>query len=170
MVEVIGGIKPSYDFVKSSLLAGKSVVTSNKELVAKKGAELLKIAHEKGVNFFFEASVGGGIPIIRPLHQCLSANRIDEIAGILNGTTNFILTKMIRDNMAFDDALKTAQELGYAERNPSADVDGIDACRKSAYLHLFRSASTFIPIISIPKVSRRSHLRMLHTARISAVQ
>lgn len=134
MVEVIGGIKPSYDFVKSSLLAGKSVVTSNKELVAKKGAELLKIAHEKGVNFFFEASVGGGIPIIRPLHQCLSANRIDEIAGILNGTTNFILTKMIRDNMAFDDALKTAQELGYAERNPSADVDGIDACRKICIL------------------------------------
>ena len=134
VVEVIGGIKPSYDFVKSSLLAGKSVVTSNKELVAKKGAELLKIAHEKGVNFFFEASVGGGIPIIRPLHQCLSANRIDEIAGILNGTTNFILTKMIRDNMAFDDALKTAQELGYAERNPSADVDGIDACRKICIL------------------------------------
>lgn len=134
VVEVIGGIKPSYDFVKSSLLAGKSVVTSNKELVAKKGAELLKIAHEKGVNFFFEASVGGGIPIIRPLHQCLSANRIDEIAGILNGTTNFILTKMIRDNMAFDDALKTAQELGYAERNPSADIDGIDACRKICIL------------------------------------
>ena len=130
VVEVIGGIKPSYDFVKSSLLAGKSVVTSNKELVAKKGAELLKIAHEKGVNFFFEASVGGGIPIIRPLHQCLSANRIDEIAGILNGTTNFILTKMIRDNMAFDDALKTAQELGYAERNPSADIDGIDGITK----------------------------------------
>ena len=134
VVEVIGGIKPSYDFVKSSLLAGKSVVTSNKELVAKKGAELLKIAHEKGVNFFFEASVGGGIPIIRPLHQCLSANRIDEIAGILNGTTNFILTKMIRDNMPFDVALKTAQELGYAERNPSADVDGIDACRKICIL------------------------------------
>ena len=135
VVEVIGGIKPSYDFVKSSLLAGKSVVTSNKELVAKKGAELLKIAHEKGVNFFFEASVGGGIPIIRPLHQCLSANRIDEIAGILNGTTNFILTKMIRDNMAFDDALKTAQELGYAEtKDPGDDVDGRDACRKIAIL------------------------------------
>ena len=134
VVEVIGGIKPSYDFVKSSLLAGKSVVTSNKELVAKKGAELLKIAREKGVNFFFEASVGGGIPIIRPLHQCLSANQIDEIAGILNGTTNFILTKMIRDNMGFDEALKIAQELGYAERDPSADVDGIDACRKICIL------------------------------------
>ncbi len=134
VVEVIGGIKPSYDFVKSSLLAGKSVVTSNKELVAQKGAELLKIAHEKKVNFFFEASVGGGIPIIRPLHQCLSANRIDEIAGILNGTTNFILTKMIRDNMPFDEALRTAQELGYAERDPSADVNGIDACRKICIL------------------------------------
>lgn len=134
VVEVIGGINPSYNFVKSSLLAGKSVVTSNKELVAQKGAELLKIAREKGVNFFFEASVGGGIPIIRPLHQCLTANSIDEIAGILNGTTNYILTKMIRDNAKFDDALKTAQELGYAERNPAADVEGTDACRKICIL------------------------------------
>ncbi len=134
VVEVIGGIDPSYNYVKSSLLAGKSVVTSNKELVARKGAELLAIAREKGVNFFFEASVGGGIPIIRPLHQCLSANTIDEIAGILNGTTNFILTKMIRDNMSFDTALKIAQELGYAERNPSADVDGLDTCRKICIL------------------------------------
>ena len=132
--EVIGGLKPAYDFVKSSLLAGKSVVTSNKELVAAKGAELLAIAKEKNVNFFFEASVGGGIPIIKPLHACLSANEIDEIAGILNGTTNFILTKMIRDGMDFDSALKLAQELGYAERNPSADVDGHDACRKICIL------------------------------------
>lgn len=132
--EVIGGLKPAYDFVKSSLLAGKSVVTSNKELVAAKGAELLAIAKEKNVNFFFEASVGGGIPIIKPLHACLSANEIDEIAGILNGTTNFILTKMIRDGMGFDEALKIAQELGYAERNPSADVDGHDACRKICIL------------------------------------
>lgn len=132
--EVIGGLKPSYDFVKSSLMAGKSVVTSNKELVAAKGAELLTIAKEKNVNFFFEASVGGGIPIIKPLHACLSANEIDEIAGILNGTTNFILTKMIRDGMGFEEALKIAQELGYAERNPSADVDGHDTCRKICIL------------------------------------
>ena len=104
------------------------------ELVAEKGAELLKIAHEKNVSFFFEASVGGGIPIIKPLHACLSANEIDEIAGILNGTTNFILTKMIRDGMDFEKALKIAQELGYAERNPSADVDGHDACRKICIL------------------------------------
>ena len=134
VTEVIGGLKPAYDFVKSSLLAGQSVVTSNKELVAAKGAELLAIAKEKNVNFFFEASVGGGIPIIKPLHTCLSANEIDEIAGILNGTTNFILTKMIRDGMSFDDALATAQRLGYAERNPSADVDGHDACRKICIL------------------------------------
>ncbi len=134
VTEVIGGLKPAYDFVKSSLLAGKSVVTSNKELVAAKGAELLKIAKEKNVNFFFEASVGGGIPIIRPIHTCLEANEIKEIAGILNGTTNFILTKMIRDGMNFDEALKIAQQLGYAERNPAADVEGIDACRKICIL------------------------------------
>lgn len=134
VTEVIGGIKPSYDFVKSSLMAGKSVVTSNKELVAKKGAELLAIAKEKNVNFFFEASVGGGIPIIKPIHACLEANEIDEIAGILNGTTNFILTKMFRDGMGFDEALKIAQNLGYAERNPAADVEGVDACRKICIL------------------------------------
>ena len=134
VVEVLGGVKFAYPYVKASLEAGKSVVTSNKELVATYGAELLAIAKKKNINFFFEASVGGGIPIIRPLHQCLSANRIEEIAGILNGTTNFILTKMIRDNMGFDEALKIAQELGYAERDPSADVDGIDACRKICIL------------------------------------
>lgn len=133
-VEVIGGLNPAYNFVKSLLLAGKSVVTSNKELVAEKGAELLHIAREKNVNFFFEASVGGGIPIIRPLHHCLSANEIDEIAGILNGTTNFILTKMINEGMAFEEALALAQKLGYAERNPSADVDGHDTCRKICIL------------------------------------
>ena len=132
--EVIGGIKPAYDFVKSALTAGKSVVTSNKEMVAQKGAELLAIAKEKNVNFFFEASVGGGIPIIKPIHACLEANEIKEIAGILNGTTNFILTKMIRDGMGFDEALKIAQELGYAERNPTADVEGIDSCRKICIL------------------------------------
>jgi homoserine dehydrogenase len=132
--ELIGGIEPAYGFVKSLLLAGKSVVTSNKELVAKKGAELLKIAKDKNVCFLFEASVGGGIPIIRPLHQCLSADSISEIAGILNGTTNFILTKMFRDGMGFDEALRLAQENGYAESDPSDDVNGIDACRKICIL------------------------------------
>ncbi len=120
IAEVIGGLKYSYGYVKSALEAGKSVVTSNKELVAAKGAELLAIAKEKNVNFFFEASVGGGIPIIKPIHACLEANEIDEIAGILNGTTNFILTKMIREGMDFADALKIAQELGYAEHDPTA--------------------------------------------------
>lgn len=134
VAEVIGGLKPAADYVKSALEAGKSVVTSNKEMVAARGAELLETAKKNNVNFFFEASVGGGIPIIKPLHACLSANEIDEIAGILNGTTNFILTKMIRDGMGFDEALKIAQELGYAERNPSADVDGHDACRKICIL------------------------------------
>ena len=134
VVETIGGITPAYDFVKAAMLAGKSVATSNKELVAKKGAELLRIAKEKNVNFLFEASVGGGIPIIRPLNQCLAANEIDEIAGILNGTTNFILTKMIKEQMTFEDALALAQKLGYAERDPSADVEGEDACRKICIL------------------------------------
>lgn len=134
VAEVIGGLNPSYGYVKALLEAGKSVITSNKELVAEKGAELLKIARENNVNFFFEASVGGGIPIIRPLHHCLAANEIGEIAGILNGTTNFILTKMISEKTPFDDALKMAQSLGYAERNPSADVDGLDACRKICIL------------------------------------
>lgn len=134
ITEVIGGLKFSYGYVKSALEAGKSVVTSNKELVAAKGAELLAIAKEKNVNFFFEASVGGGIPIIKPIHACLEANEIDEIAGILNGTTNFILTKMIRDGMGFEEALRIAQELGYAEHDPTADVEGIDACRKICIL------------------------------------
>ena len=134
VAEVIGGVKYSYGYVKACLEAGKSVVTSNKELVATKGAELLRIAREHNVNFFFEASVGGGIPIIRPLNQCLSTDEIEEIAGILNGTTNFILTKMIKENMGFDEALKIAQELGYAERDPSADVEGHDTCRKICIL------------------------------------
>lgn len=134
VVEVMGGLNPAFTYVKRCLEAGKSVVTSNKELVAAKGAELLKIANDHDVNFFFEASVGGGIPIIRPLHACLVANEIDEIAGILNGTTNFILTKMIREQMTFSDALALAQKLGYAERNPAADVEGHDACRKICIL------------------------------------
>ena len=134
VVECIGGVGVAYDFVKRSLLAGKSVVTSNKELVAQKGQELLEIAKEKNLNFLFEASVGGGIPIIRPLAQCMAANEVTAIAGILNGTTNFILTKMINESMTFDDALALAQKLGYAERDPAADVDGLDACRKICIL------------------------------------
>ena len=134
VVEVMGGLNPAYDFVKRCLKAGKSVVTSNKELVAAHGAELLEISKETNTNFLFEASVGGGIPIIRPMSQCLVANNVDEIAGILNGTTNFILTKMIEDGMQFDDALKLAQELGFAERNPAADIEGHDACRKICIL------------------------------------
>lgn len=134
VVEVMGGTNPAYDFVKRCLQAGKSVVTSNKELVAKHGAELLAVAKENNANFLFEASVGGGIPIIRPLSQCLVANEVDEIAGILNGTTNFIFGKMINDNMDFSDALKLAQDLGYAEGNPEADIEGHDACRKICIL------------------------------------
>ena len=134
VVEVMGGLEPAYSYTKACLENGKSVVTSNKELVAQKGAELLALAQKNNLNFLFEASVGGGIPIIRPISQCLAANEMTEIAGILNGTTNFILTKMIREQMAFEDALKMAQELGYAERDPSADVDGVDACRKICIL------------------------------------
>ena len=134
VVEVMGGLEPAFSYVKACLENGKSVVTSNKELVATKGAELLAIAKKNNLNFLFEASVGGGVPIIRPISQCLAANEVGEIAGILNGTTNFILTKMIRDHMAFDEALKLAQQLGYAERDPSADVEGADACRKICIL------------------------------------
>lgn len=134
VVEVMGGLKPAFEFVHKCLCAGKSVVTSNKELVAAKGAELLAAAKEHNVNFLFEASVGGGIPIIRPISQCLAANSVLEIAGILNGTTNFILTKMIDERMSFEDALAIAQEKGYAERDPSADVEGHDACRKICIL------------------------------------
>lgn len=134
VVEVMGGCTFAYDYVKACLLAGKSVCTSNKELVAAKGAELLDIARNKNVNFLFEASVGGGIPVLRPMAQCLTANEITEVTGILNGTTNFILTKMITENMSFEDALKLAQELGYAEKDPTADVEGHDACRKICIL------------------------------------
>ena len=134
VVEVMGGLEPAYTYVKACLENGKSVVTSNKELVAQKGAELLALAQKNNLNFLFEASVGGGIPIIRPISQCLAANEVIGIAGILNGTTNFILTKMIRDQMDFDTALALAQKLGYAERDPSADIDGPDACRKICIL------------------------------------
>lgn len=134
VVETMGGVKPAYDFVKACLEAGKSVCTSNKELVAKHGAELLAIAKERNVNFFFEASVGGGIPIIRPINECVTGDVIEEISGILNGTTNYILSKMSTDGSDFDSVLKDAQDKGYAERNPEADVEGYDACRKIAIL------------------------------------
>ena len=134
VVEVMGGIEPAYTFVKRSLQAGKSVATSNKALVARHGAELLSIAKEKNINFLFEASVGGGIPIIRPLNSSLTADEIEEITGILNGTTNYMLTKMFYEGADYDTVLKEAQDNGYAERNPEADVEGYDACRKIAIL------------------------------------
>ena len=134
VVEVMGGIEPAYTFVKRSLLAGKSVATSNKALVAKHGAELLSIAKEKQINFLFEASVGGGIPIIRPLNSSMTADEIEEITGILNGTTNYMLTKMFYEGAGYEEVLRQAQENGYAEKNPEADVEGYDACRKIAIL------------------------------------
>ena len=134
VVETMGGVSPAFEFVSVCLKAGKHVVTSNKELVAVKGYELLEIARKKDVNFLFEAAVGGGIPIIRPISRCLAGNKISEVAGILNGTSNFILTKMIMDNMDFDVALKLAQEKGYAEKDPTADVEGFDALRKICIL------------------------------------
>ena len=134
VVETIGGVGAAYEFTKRALLAGKSVVTSNKELVATRGHELLEIARQKNVNYLFEASVGGGIPIIRPITQCLTANELDEIYGILNGTTNYILTRMITDGAPFGEILKDAQRLGYAEADPTADVEGYDAARKICIL------------------------------------
>lgn len=134
VVETMGGTEPAYSYVKECLLRGKSVCTSNKALVAKHGAELLEIARQKKINFLFEASVGGGIPIIRPLNQSLTSEEIMEINGIVNGTTNYILTKMSQEGATFEDALKEAQNLGYAERNPEADVEGHDAGRKLAIL------------------------------------
>jgi homoserine dehydrogenase len=134
VIETMGGLNPAFDFVSKCLEAGKSVVTSNKELVAAKGYELLELAKKNNVNFLFEASVGGGIPVIRPINQCLSANEFSEVAGILNGTTNFILTMMIDEGMEFQEALKLAQANGYAERDPSADILGHDAARKICIL------------------------------------
>ncbi|MBQ1967043.1 MAG: homoserine dehydrogenase [Clostridia bacterium] len=132
--ETMGGVTPAFDFVSACLKKGKHVVSSNKELVATRGFELLEIARENNVNFLFEASVGGGIPIIRPLSRCLAGNNVNEVAGILNGTSNFILTKMIVDGMSFSDALKLAQDKGYAEKDPTADVEGFDALRKICIL------------------------------------
>ena len=134
VVEVMGGVEPAYTFVKKALLAGKNVCTSNKALVAKHGRELMDIAKEKSINFLFEASCGGGIPIIRVINSSLTGDEIDEVTGILNGTTNYILTEMAEKGSDFADVLKEAQNLGYAERNPEADVEGYDACRKIAIL------------------------------------
>ena len=134
VVEVMGGVEPAYTFVKKSLMAGKSVATSNKTLVAKHGAELLGIAKEKNINFLFEASVGGGIPILRVLNSSLTADEIEEVTGILNGTTNYMLTKMFYEDADYDTVLKEAQANGYAEANPESDVEGYDACRKIAIL------------------------------------
>ncbi|MCD8007833.1 MAG: homoserine dehydrogenase [Clostridiales bacterium] len=134
VVETMGGVDFPYDCTKRALTAGKSVVTSNKELVATHGCELLKIAKEHGCSYLFEASVGGGIPILRPMTSCLAANELQEVVGILNGTTNYILTRMIRAGLSFEEALKEAQANGYAERNPAADIEGADACRKICIL------------------------------------
>ena len=153
VVETMGGLNPAYPFVKACLLAGKHVVTSNKALVAAYGTELLAIAKEKQVNFFFEASVGGGIPIIRPFYRCLMGERIEEITGILNGTTNYILTKMDKEGETFENALKEAQNLGYAERNPEADVEGHDTCRKIAIL----------TSMATEKLGSRKRCNTLHT-------
>ena len=134
VVETMGGVGAAYEFTKRALLAGKSVVTSNKELVAYKGHELIAIAKERNLNYLFEASVGGGIPIIRPITQCLAANKLDEVYGILNGTTNYILTEMIQNNVSFEEALNQAQAKGFAEADPSADIEGLDAARKICIL------------------------------------
>ena len=134
VIELMGGIEPARTMILEALKAGKNVVTANKDLVAEYGGELLDTAAEKGVDFLFEAAVGGGIPIIRPMKQCLAVNEIDEVMGIVNGTTNYILTKMFEEGMDFDEALAQATELGYAEADPTADVEGLDAGRKIAIL------------------------------------
>lgn len=170
VVEAMGGVEPAYTFAKASLLKGKSYVTSNKELVALHGAELLEIARRNSVNFLFEASVGGGIPIIRPLNQSLTADEIYEITGILNGTTNFILTKMKNEGRSFEEVLKEAQALGYAEKNPAADVEGFDACRKIAILAslAFGEHVSFedIPTEGITKISTED---MIYAEKMNCV-
>lgn len=170
VAEAMGGIHPAYDFAKATLERGKSYVTSNKELVALHGGELLEIARENSVNFLFEASVGGGIPIIRPLNQSITADEIYEITGILNGTTNFILTKMKDEGKTFEEVLKEAQELGYAEKNPEADVEGYDACRKIAILAslAFGEHVNFedIPTEGITKITKED---ILYAEKINCV-
>ena len=156
VVECMGGLHPAYDFSKSALEAGKSVVTSNKEVVADYGAQLIGIADKMQVNYLFEASVGGGIPIIRPLTQCLTADVIENIFGILNGTTNYMLTKMEEDGISFDAALKQAQDKGYAELHPEADIEGYDPCRK-------------IAILSSLAISQQVDYREIHTEGITNI-
>ncbi|MBO4324417.1 MAG: homoserine dehydrogenase [Lachnospiraceae bacterium] len=134
VVETMGGLKPAYEFTKRALESGRSVCTSNKELVAKHGAELIEIAREKSINYLFEASVGGGIPVIRQLIRSITADEVEEVCGILNGTTNYMMTLMREQNLSFEEALKDAQGNGFAERNPAADIEGHDACRKIAIL------------------------------------
>lgn len=140
--ETMGGVEPAYTFTKNALLAGKSVCSSNKELVAAHGAELIKIAAQMNVNYMFEASVGGGIPIIRPLNNSLTPEKIESITGIVNGTTNYMLTKMAKEGASYADVLKEAQDKGYAEKNPAADVEGYDACRKIAILSSLMTGKT----------------------------
>ncbi len=156
VVETMGGLNPACSFVKACLKAGKHVITSNKALVEAHGTELMEIARENKVNFLFEASVGGGIPIIRTLYRCLMGEEIQEITGILNGTTNFILTKMDQEGAAFEKALKEAQELGYAEQDPSADVEGHDTCRK-------------IAILTAMATGREVHYEQIHTEGITRI-
>lgn len=159
VVEVMGGMEPAYEYIKSALMSGKNVVTANKDLMAVKGGELMELAAQNGCDLLFEAAVAGGIPIIRPLKQCLAGNNITEIMGIVNGTTNFILTKMTNDGMEFEDALKMAQELGYAEADPTADVEGLDAGRKIAIMAsiAFNSRVTFddVDIEGITKITAK---------------
>ncbi|MBE6667030.1 MAG: homoserine dehydrogenase [Ruminococcaceae bacterium] len=157
VAEMMGGSHPAYDFTKACLEAGKNVVTSNKEVVSTFGVELCEIARKNGVRYLFEASVGGGIPVIRPMINDLSSNKINKISGILNGTTNYILTSMKNEGASFDDALLCAQKLGYAEANPSADVDGIDAARKIVILAALASGKLIdpraIPTVGITKIT-----------------
>ena len=181
VAETMGGLHPAFEFVLACLESGKHVVTSNKELVAEKGCELLEAAKKNNVSFLFEAAVGGGIPVIRPLARCLAGNKILSVTGILNGTTNFILTKMITEDMSFEDALAIAQRNGYAERDPSADIDGVDACRKIAILASLACGSHIRPAlvhtegirdISLDDVryaaSAKFAVKLLGTARTAA--
>ena len=151
VVETMGGVEPAYTFVKAMLEAGKQVATSNKNLVAAKGAELIKIARDHNVNFQFEASVGGGIPIIRPLNKCLTADEIEEITGILNGTTNYILTQMTEYGLNYDTVLKVAQEKGFAEADPTTDVEGIDVANKLSIL-MALAFDKYVPPTEIPTI------------------
>ena len=159
VVEAIGGVEAAYEYTRRALSAGKHVVTANKQLVAERGCELLALAKKKNVNYLFEASVGGGIPILHPLTQCMAANRIDEVYGILNGTTNYILTRMVRTGAFFSDALREAQAKGYAEADPTADVEGIDAGRKICILADLAFGRQVdpekVPVEGISKISLR---------------